>query len=134
MGIEEDGYSAPGMAKQEGGAEDAYAAYAHLKDAECPPLKASQYAILIQAVYERYNPKKMQDMGRLLQKFKARERDLYLEVCKKYGVHPAMFHARHEDDDQGTQGQMAEPARGGGLPTTNRERLWDGTRWALSAC
>jgi len=98
-----------GRAKQEKGEAEGEDAYAHLENAECPDLKASEYAILIQSVYERYNPQKLKDMGRLLSKFKAKERDLYLEVCKKYGTHPAKFHARHEDE-QATEGQMAEPA------------------------
>lgn len=89
--------------------EDSDDKYAHLEGKECPELKASEYAILIQSIYERYNPKKLQDMGRLLQKYKGRARELYLEVCKKYGAHPAKFHARHNDDES-APAQMAEPA------------------------
>merc|ERR1719510_1491423 len=74
--------------------------YAHLEQAEVPELNAREYAILIQSVYERYNPKKLQDMGRLLQKYRNRERQLYHEVCKKYGTHPAKFHAKQLKEQQ----------------------------------
>merc|ERR1719401_2846157 len=73
-------------------------AYAHLEGAQVPELKASEYAVLVQAAYEIYNPAKLADMGRLLKKFKGNERELYLEVCKKYGAHPAKFHARQTDE------------------------------------
>jgi len=97
------------MAKRESADAAGEDPYAHLEGAEVPELKASEFALLVQAVYERFNPKKLQDLGRILQKFKGRERDLYLEVCKKYGVHPAKYHARHQDE-QDTQDHMAEPA------------------------
>merc|ERR1712039_247025 len=67
--------------------------FAHLENEELPQLTATEYAVLIQSVYERYNPKKLQDMGRLLQKYRSRERDLYFDVCKKYGAHPVKFRA-----------------------------------------
>jgi len=84
-------------------------AYAHLEDAEVPEMKAAEYAVLVQGVYERHNPKKLMDMARLLQKYRSKERDLYLEVCTKYGEHPAKFHARFHDH-AGAEDQMAEPA------------------------
>jgi len=48
-------------------------------------------------------------MGRLLKKYLNRERELYIDVCKKYGVHPAKFHARFEDETNAA-GMMAQPA------------------------
>mmetsp|Transcript_36089 Transcript_36089/g.114731 ORF Transcript_36089/g.114731 Transcript_36089/m.114731 type:complete len:626 (-) Transcript_36089:123-2000(-) len=68
--------------------------FAHLENEDMPDLSAAEYAVLVQNVYERYNPKKLQDMGRLLARYKGRERELYHEVCKKYDTHPAKFHAR----------------------------------------
>jgi len=71
-----------------------------LENAELPDLTATEYAVLIQSIYETYNPKKLQDMGRLLLKYRNRERELYHEVCKKYGAHPAKFHAKHQQQQQ----------------------------------
>jgi len=79
--------------------------YAHIEEEDIPDLKAGEFAVLVQAVYEHFNPKKLQDMPRLLRKYSGRERDLYLEVCKKYGAHAAKFYAKHRDEHQ-----MAEPA------------------------
>jgi len=74
--------------------------FAHLESEDLPHLSATEYAVLIQSVYERYNPKKLQDMGRLLQRYRNRERELYHEVCKKYGAHPAKFHAKQVKEQQ----------------------------------
>lgn len=68
--------------------------YAQYENEELPVLSQRQYAVRVQNIYVKYNPKKMEDMPRLLQKFRHRERELYLEVCKKYGVHPTKFHYR----------------------------------------
>jgi len=86
---------ATGAAKEE---EDEFA---HLESEDMPDLSATEYAVLIQSMYERYNPKKLQDMGRLLARYRSRERELYHEVCKKYGTHPAKFHARQLKERQG---------------------------------
>jgi len=74
--------------------------FAHLESEDLPHLSATEYAVLIQGVYEQYNPKKLQDMGRLLQRYRNRERELYHEVCKKYGAHPAKFHAKQLQEQQ----------------------------------
>lgn len=79
--------------------------YANLEDEEVPELKGKEYALLVQAAYEQYNPKKIQDLPRLLRKYQGTERGLYLEVCKKYGVHAAKFHAKYQAENQ-----MVEPA------------------------
>jgi len=68
------------------------------EDGEVPDLQPMEFAVLIQAAYEAYNPKKLQDLGRLLQKYRGRERELYHEVCQKYGVHPAKFHTQHKPE------------------------------------
>jgi len=86
---------APQFAKKE---EDDYAG------AELPELSPQDYAIHIQSVYEQYNPKKLQDMGRLLVKYRNREAELYNEVCKKYGVHPAKFCASRVKDEENRRG------------------------------
>jgi len=65
---------------------------------EVPELTPKEYAILIQSVYVKYNPKKLQDIGRLLQKFRNRERQLYQEVCNKYGVSPTRFWAEQQKE------------------------------------
>lgn len=67
------------------------------EDADMPELTAGEFAIAIQSVYEQYNPKKLMDIARLLQKYRHRERELYDEVCKKYGVHPAQFYAKLQE-------------------------------------
>merc|ERR1719361_304309 len=74
--------------------------FAHLESEDMPELSATEYALLIQSIYERYNPKKLQDMGRLLARYRGRERELYFEVCKKYGTHPTKFHARQLKERQ----------------------------------
>jgi len=72
-------------------------------DAEVPELAAltaAECAVLIQNVYEKHNAKKLQDLARLLQKYRHRERELYHEVCKKYKVHPAKFYAKHLKEEE----------------------------------
>jgi len=61
------------------------------EEGDVPELSGTEYAIHVQAIYEQYNPKKLADMGRLLQKYRRRERELFVEVCKKYGVKPANY-------------------------------------------
>eukprot|EP00933_Yihiella_yeosuensis_P056964 TRINITY_DN5644_c0_g2_i3.p1 TRINITY_DN5644_c0_g2~~TRINITY_DN5644_c0_g2_i3.p1 ORF type:complete len:635 (-),score=132.92 TRINITY_DN5644_c0_g2_i3:156-2060(-) len=78
--------AAPSTAKNE---------FAHLEDSQLPELPAQEYAILIQSAYERYKPEKVADMGRLLKKYRHRERELYLLVCDKYGANPARFYAEY---------------------------------------
>jgi len=58
---------------------------------DIPALSATEYAVHIQTIYEKYNPKKLQDLARLLTKYRKRERELFQEVCKKYAVSPASF-------------------------------------------
>lgn len=72
------------------------AAESELKDDDCPELSAAQYAILVQNAFERFNPPKLADLPKLLQKYRQRERELYLLVCSKYGLHPAEFHFQCE--------------------------------------
>mmetsp|Transcript_108357 Transcript_108357/g.334703 ORF Transcript_108357/g.334703 Transcript_108357/m.334703 type:complete len:636 (+) Transcript_108357:83-1990(+) len=74
--------------------------FAHLENEDMPELSAGDYAILVQNVYERYNPRKLQDLARLLARYRSRERELYTDVCKKYGLHPAKFHARQLKERQ----------------------------------
>lgn len=84
-----------GAASAVGGDEGAAAdgdEYAQYENEELPVLSGRQYAVLVQNVYVKYNAKKLEDLPRLLLKFRNRERELYMEVCKKYGVHPTKFH------------------------------------------
>jgi len=73
--------------------------YAQHENEELPVLTQRQYAVRVQNVYVKYNTKKLEDLPRLLKKFRHRERDLYLEVCKKYAVHPTKFHYRCLSDE-----------------------------------
>jgi len=57
-----------------------------------PELAARQYAILVQAVYQKQNPSKLADLAKLLQRYRGVEKDLYLQVCQKYAVHPVKFY------------------------------------------
>eukprot|EP00929_Paragymnodinium_shiwhaense_P094917 TRINITY_DN5577_c0_g1_i6.p1 TRINITY_DN5577_c0_g1~~TRINITY_DN5577_c0_g1_i6.p1 ORF type:complete len:633 (-),score=116.02 TRINITY_DN5577_c0_g1_i6:2-1900(-) len=82
----------------------------HLERVECPALTREQYAILVQSIYERKNPKKLGDMGRLLDKYKHDLRELYHLVCNKYSLHPAKYHARNEDLLQAGQQEMRAKA------------------------
>jgi hypothetical protein len=66
--------------------------YAQYEKQELPALSSRQYAVRVQNIYVKYNAKKLEDLPRLLQKFRNRERQLYIEVCKKYGVNPTKFH------------------------------------------
>jgi len=67
-----------------------------LDDAPVPDLSPSEFAILIQNVYERHKPEKLADLAKLLQKYRSREKELYLMVCDRYGVHPSKFLAEQE--------------------------------------
>lgn len=87
-----DAAEAAAAAKPDDGGD---AELAHLEHAEVPQLSAMDYSTLVQSIYILYNVKKLQDMGRLLLKYRGKERELYLDVCTKYSVHPAKFHARH---------------------------------------
>merc|ERR1719188_2277247 len=71
--------------------------YPHLEGADCPKLAASEYTDLVKRIYQRHNPSKLPDLGKILVKYRGREQDLYQEVCKKYRVHPAKFHAGHAE-------------------------------------
>mmetsp|Transcript_17395 Transcript_17395/g.40627 ORF Transcript_17395/g.40627 Transcript_17395/m.40627 type:complete len:467 (-) Transcript_17395:150-1550(-) len=62
---------------------------------DVPEMKARDYAILIQAVYEEVNPKKLSELARLLQKYRARERELFFEVCQKYALRPNVFYHKN---------------------------------------
>eukprot|EP00927_Polykrikos_kofoidii_P028335 TRINITY_DN2476_c0_g1_i7.p1 TRINITY_DN2476_c0_g1~~TRINITY_DN2476_c0_g1_i7.p1 ORF type:complete len:641 (-),score=126.12 TRINITY_DN2476_c0_g1_i7:80-2002(-) len=70
----------------------------HLTNTECPQLSAKEYAILTQLVYEKYMPAKLADLGRLLQKYRQNERELYIQVCDKYNVHPAKWHVKNQQE------------------------------------
>jgi hypothetical protein len=76
-------------ADEAAGDDDEYAQY---ENEELPNISAKQFAIRVQNVYVQYNPKKLEDLPRLLAKFRSRERQLYIEVCKKYDVNPTKFH------------------------------------------
>lgn len=86
-----------GAVGTEGGEDDGdeYAQYEH---EELPALSGRQYAVLVQNVYVKHNAKKLEDLPRLLLKFRTRERELYMEVCKKYGVHPTKFHFKCQNE------------------------------------
>mmetsp|Transcript_14107 Transcript_14107/g.38785 ORF Transcript_14107/g.38785 Transcript_14107/m.38785 type:complete len:303 (+) Transcript_14107:142-1050(+) len=77
-----------------GFAETSKDAHAYLKDAQAPHLEASDFVVMPRSLYEQYDPQKLQEMDRLLGRYKARE--LYLGVCKKCAVDPVEFHAREE--------------------------------------
>jgi hypothetical protein len=67
---------------------------AQYENEELPNLSARQLAVRVQNVYVQHNPKKLEDLPRLLAKFKNREPQLYIEVCIKYNIHPTKFHYR----------------------------------------
>jgi len=69
----------------------------NVENEEVPELSAKEYGTHVQNIYLQYNPKKIGDMGALLQKYRHKERELYHEVCNKYGVHPAKYHAENSD-------------------------------------
>lgn len=64
---------------------------AHLGQ-EAPEVDPLRYADAIRDVYQRCYPPKLADMDRLMTKYRGRERELYFEVCKKYGEEPAQFY------------------------------------------
>jgi len=59
---------------------------------DVPEVDPAQYADAIRDVYQRRYPPKLNDMERLMNKYRGRERELYFEVCKKYGEDPANFY------------------------------------------
>lgn len=95
-------------AEEEPGGDDGEE-YAHLAGAECPELTTKEYATHVQSVYLRHNAKKLADIGRLLAKYRGRERELFHEVCAKYGESPAIFHARCEKEKGQAPAAVAEP-------------------------
>eukprot|EP00811_Abedinium_folium_P010702 NODE_19902_length_822_cov_7.847482.p1 GENE.NODE_19902_length_822_cov_7.847482~~NODE_19902_length_822_cov_7.847482.p1 ORF type:complete len:226 (+),score=82.79 NODE_19902_length_822_cov_7.847482:27-704(+) len=78
------------------GAKDELDEYTLDENADVPNLEPAEYAMCIQSVYEQFNAKKLQDIGRLLLKYRNRERELYHDVCRKYGVNPAVFYAKRQ--------------------------------------
>jgi len=70
---------------------------AKFESREMPDLSAAEFAELIQYAYQRFNPAKLADFGRLLRKYRSREGELYLLVCDKYVINPASFAAEHKD-------------------------------------
>merc|ERR1711865_1200912 len=64
------------------------AGIAKAKAGGVPNLSSTEYAILVQNIYMTHNPKKIRDIGALLQKYRHQEKTLYEEVCNKYGEHP----------------------------------------------
>lgn len=64
---------------------------------ETPSLTAQAYAILVQNIYMLHNPKKVRDIGALLQKYRHREQVLYDEVCRTYGENPMRFYPQHAE-------------------------------------
>jgi len=94
--VDAEAFAAQAPSAPVGGAAAALAGEgdADFEHAEVPDLSAKEFAMLIQELYVQYNPKKLRDIGALLQKYRHRERDLYLEACEKYGVQPAKFHAQ----------------------------------------
>jgi len=92
--------SQPAMTKEELGSKTEDDEYAMYEDVELGDLGSMEYAVNIQAVYEKYNPKKLQDLGRILQKYRNRERELYHDVCKKYDVHPTKFYYKRKNESQ----------------------------------
>jgi len=108
-GVNADEYAAE-VAPQDPSQEEAEDDWI-LEDAEVPELDPMQYAVHIQAVYERYNAKKLADLGKLLAKYRNRERELFLEVCKKYGVHPAKFYFKRLKEEEQQEEQAEAPRR-----------------------
>lgn len=82
---------------------------ADVASATLPKLSPTGYAMLIQSIYERHKPEKIADLARLLQHHRHKERELYLEVCSKYGVHPVQFHAEQCKEQSGLIRAKLEP-------------------------
>jgi hypothetical protein len=68
----------------------------------------SPYAALIQEAFVSKNPTKVNDVPRLLEKYKGKEKELYHEICKKYNLEavtdvsadsPPAKRAKVDDDD-----------------------------------
>jgi len=74
---------------------------------EVPELSPREYAILVQSVYERYNPAKLSDMGRLLKRYRHEMRQLYYDVCKKYGINAAAYWAERQAQPEGEEAASA---------------------------
>jgi len=81
-------------AEEEAAAAPAEDEFSYLESAPGPDLSPQEYAILIQNCYERHKPEKLADLAKLLTKYRSREKELYLLVCDRYGLHPAKFHAQ----------------------------------------
>uniref|UniRef100_A0A7S1MN98 Uncharacterized protein n=1 Tax=Alexandrium catenella TaxID=2925 RepID=A0A7S1MN98_ALECA len=90
----------PAPTEAQADSKEAVDEFAHLENEAMPELSAGEYAVLVQNVYEVHNPKKLMDIARLLAKYRGRERELFHDVCNKYSVHPAKFHARQLRDRQ----------------------------------
>ena len=61
---------------------------AALPEAGGPLALRQAFADLIREVYKEHNNEKLDQVGTLLEKYEGYQQDLYLLVCKKYGVRP----------------------------------------------
>lgn len=65
--------------------------------------KEDFWRVQIEAIYRRRNPHKFKEVGGLMEKYKGKEMQLYVKVCKHYDLNPKKLYAQ----------AAAAPASGG---------------------
>jgi hypothetical protein len=78
-------------------------------DEDMPELDAYEYAKHIQSIYEEHNTKKLADLALLLKRYRNRERDLYLEVCEKYGLNPWKYYQKRLQEEDHNAAPVSTP-------------------------
>jgi len=80
------------------------------------------WKVQVEAIYRRRNPYKLGDVGGLMEKYKGKELELYVKVCKRYDLDPKKLYADEsawadEDkdvkDEDGDAGMGARTGPGG---------------------
>merc|ERR1719383_1140172 len=59
--------------------------------------------VQVQAVYRKRNPKKLDEVPKLMEKYKGNEKQLYVKVCKTYDLNPSKLYANADawaDEDK----------------------------------
>jgi len=82
--------------------------------------KAAKFKELICEVYREHNPSKLDDVDKLLAKYKGREENVYKSVCEKYKVTPKL---PKQDDDKKSSAEKYKQLISDIYAEHNKEKL-----------
>jgi len=71
------------------------------------------WMVQVQAVYRKRNPKKLDTVPKLMEKYKGNEKQLYVKVCKTYDLNPSKLYANADawaDEDKDVKDEEGEGA------------------------